>query len=173
MIPIMKLIIPMELFNFLCTKTPWVTFSHLFFSLLSCNSLCYVSLVVAISWFNSRLDSLQRKRCYIGDTSHHFQDCSLPTSRWIDGAQSGNSCLFLYGMKGLLMKTLDEQTISVDPLTLQAVAGFMCQVLEKPIFFNTSRMVLTAGASSAIEILSFCLADNGNAFLVPTPLSPG
>ncbi|BAU00498.1 aminotransferase protein [Vigna angularis] len=54
-----------------------------------------------------------------------------------------------------------------------AVAGFMCQVLEKPIFFNTSRMVLTAGASSAIEILSFCLADHGNAFLVPTPLSPG
>ncbi|XP_027912885.1 probable aminotransferase ACS10 isoform X2 [Vigna unguiculata] len=54
-----------------------------------------------------------------------------------------------------------------------AVAGFMSQVLEKPIFFNTSRMVLTAGASSAIEILGFCLADNGNAFLVPTPLSPG
>ncbi|MCH88332.1 1-aminocyclopropane-1-carboxylate synthase, partial [Trifolium medium] len=34
-------------------------------------------------------------------------------------------------------------------------------------------MVLTAGAISAIEILSFCLADNGNAFLVPTPHSPG
>lgn len=54
-----------------------------------------------------------------------------------------------------------------------AVAGFMYQVLENLIFFNTSRMVLTAGATSAIEILSFCLADNGNAFLVPTPLSPG
>ncbi|KAH1157278.1 hypothetical protein GYH30_029853 [Glycine max] len=54
-----------------------------------------------------------------------------------------------------------------------AVAGFMSQVLENLIFFNTSRMVLTAGATSAIEILSFCLADHGNAFLVPTPLSPG
>ncbi|CAJ1928201.1 unnamed protein product [Sphenostylis stenocarpa] len=53
-----------------------------------------------------------------------------------------------------------------------AVAGFITQVLEKPIFFNTSRMVLTAGTTSAIEILSFCLADHGNAFLVPTPLSP-
>lgn len=54
-----------------------------------------------------------------------------------------------------------------------AVAGFMSQVLENLIFFNPSRMVLTAGATSAIEILSFCLADHGNAFLVPTPLSPG
>ncbi|XP_057449903.1 1-aminocyclopropane-1-carboxylate synthase 6-like [Lotus japonicus] len=54
-----------------------------------------------------------------------------------------------------------------------AVAEFMSQVLEKPIFFNPSQMVLTAGAAPAIEILSFCLADNGNAFLVPTPHSPG
>ncbi|KAJ1416061.1 Pyridoxal phosphate-dependent transferase, major domain [Sesbania bispinosa] len=54
-----------------------------------------------------------------------------------------------------------------------AVAGFMSQVLEKPVFFNPSQMVLTAGATPAIEILSFCLADNGNAFLVPTPHSPG
>ncbi|XP_027360799.1 probable aminotransferase ACS10 [Abrus precatorius] len=54
-----------------------------------------------------------------------------------------------------------------------AVAGFMSQVLEKPVFFNPSRMVLTAGATPAIEILSFCLADHGNAFLVPTPHSPG
>ena len=61
----------------------------------------------------------------------------------------------------------------MNSLILQAVAGFMSQVLENLIFFNTSRMVLTAGATSAIEILSFCLADHGNAFLVPTPLSPG
>ncbi|XP_020216920.1 probable aminotransferase ACS10 [Cajanus cajan] len=54
-----------------------------------------------------------------------------------------------------------------------AVARFMSRVLEKPVFFNPSRMVLTAGATSAIEILTFCLADHGNAFLVPTPLSPG
>ncbi|KAI5439858.1 putative aminotransferase acs10, variant 2 [Lathyrus oleraceus] len=53
------------------------------------------------------------------------------------------------------------------------VAGFMSQVLEKPIFFNPSHIVLTAGANPANEILSFCLADNGNAFLVPTPHSPG
>ncbi|OIW09827.1 hypothetical protein TanjilG_32265 [Lupinus angustifolius] len=52
------------------------------------------------------------------------------------------------------------------------VAGFMSQALENSVFFNPSQMVLTAGANAAIEILSFCLADYGNAFLVPTPHSP-
>ncbi|KAK1388757.1 putative aminotransferase ACS10 [Heracleum sosnowskyi] len=33
-------------------------------------------------------------------------------------------------------------------------------------------MVLTAGAASAIEMLSFCLAEAGNAFLVPSPYDP-
>ncbi|RZC58274.1 hypothetical protein C5167_005580 [Papaver somniferum] len=35
------------------------------------------------------------------------------------------------------------------------------------------KMVLTAGATPAVEILSFCLADTGNAFLVPSPYYPG
>ncbi|KAE8710837.1 putative aminotransferase ACS10 [Hibiscus syriacus] len=54
-----------------------------------------------------------------------------------------------------------------------AVAGFMSQVMEKDVSFNPSQIVLTAGANPAIEILSFCLADTGNAFLVPTPCYPG
>ncbi|RVX15642.1 hypothetical protein VitviT2T_002118 [Vitis vinifera] len=53
-----------------------------------------------------------------------------------------------------------------------AVAGFMSQVMERSISFNPSQIVLTAGAAPAIEILSFCLADTGNAFLVPTPYYP-
>ncbi|KAL2525117.1 putative aminotransferase ACS10 [Abeliophyllum distichum] len=52
------------------------------------------------------------------------------------------------------------------------VAGFMSQVMEKPQFFNPAQIVLTAGATPAIEILSFCLADPGNAFLVPSPYYP-
>ncbi|KAF2315733.1 hypothetical protein GH714_040267 [Hevea brasiliensis] len=39
----------------------------------------------------------------------------------------------------------------------------------KVVSFDASQMVLTAGATPAVEILSFCLADHGNAFLVPTP----
>lgn len=54
-----------------------------------------------------------------------------------------------------------------------AVAEFMSQVMEKAVSFNPDQIVLTAGATPAIEILSFCLADSGNAFLVPTPYYPG
>ncbi|KAI7994268.1 putative aminotransferase ACS10 [Camellia lanceoleosa] len=53
-----------------------------------------------------------------------------------------------------------------------AVAGFMSQVTERSASFNPSQIILTAGATSAIEMLSFCLADTGNAFLVPSPYYP-
>ncbi|XP_068651314.1 1-aminocyclopropane-1-carboxylate synthase 6-like [Aristolochia californica] len=54
-----------------------------------------------------------------------------------------------------------------------AIAGFMEQVMQRPVNFDASQMVLTAGATPAVEILSFCLADPGNAFLVPSPYYPG
>ncbi|KAF8380406.1 hypothetical protein HHK36_027892 [Tetracentron sinense] len=57
--------------------------------------------------------------------------------------------------------------------SLKAVAGFMSQVMERAVSFNPSQIILTAGATPAIEILSFCLADAGNAFLVPSPYYPG
>ena len=57
--------------------------------------------------------------------------------------------------------------------TLQAMAGFMSQVMGRAVSFDPSQMVLTAGATPALEILCFCLADPGNAFLVPTPYYPG
>ncbi|KAL1210968.1 putative aminotransferase ACS10 [Cardamine amara subsp. amara] len=53
------------------------------------------------------------------------------------------------------------------------VAGFMTEATKNSVSFDPSQLVLTSGASSATEILSFCLADSGNAFLVPTPCSPG
>ncbi|KAI7749975.1 hypothetical protein M8C21_007313 [Ambrosia artemisiifolia] len=53
-----------------------------------------------------------------------------------------------------------------------AVAGFMSQVMEGRVLFDPSHMVLTSGVTPAIEMLVFCLADLGNAFLVPTPYSP-
>ncbi|RVW46109.1 putative aminotransferase ACS12 [Vitis vinifera] len=54
-----------------------------------------------------------------------------------------------------------------------AVAGFMSQVMGTTVSFDPSRLVLTSGATPAIETLCFCLADQGNAFLVPTPYYPG
>lgn len=53
-----------------------------------------------------------------------------------------------------------------------AVAGFMSQVMDRSVSFDPSQIILTAGATSAIEMLSFCLADSGNAFLVPSPYYP-
>ncbi|XWS49016.1 hypothetical protein CRYUN_Cryun13aG0127400 [Craigia yunnanensis] len=45
--------------------------------------------------------------------------------------------------------------------------------MEKAVSFYPSQVLLTAGATPAIKILSFCLADAGNAFLVPTPYYAG
>ncbi|KAG2711151.1 hypothetical protein I3760_04G063700 [Carya illinoinensis] len=54
-----------------------------------------------------------------------------------------------------------------------AMAGFMSQVMGPAVSFDPSQMVLTCGATPALEILCFCLADPGNAFLVPTPYYSG
>jgi Aminotransferase class I and II len=58
-------------------------------------------------------------------------------------------------------------------LLTQAVAGFMGQVMQGSVSFDPSQIVLTCGATPAMEILSFCIADPGNAFLVPSPYYPG
>ncbi|XVF50709.1 hypothetical protein PTKIN_Ptkin04bG0124200 [Pterospermum kingtungense] len=54
-----------------------------------------------------------------------------------------------------------------------AMASFISRVMGEAALFEPSQMVLTAGATPAIETLCFCLADHGNAFLVPTPYYPG
>ncbi|GFP98393.1 probable aminotransferase acs12 [Phtheirospermum japonicum] len=54
-----------------------------------------------------------------------------------------------------------------------AMADFMTELMERTVSFDPSRLVLTSGATPALEILSFCLADQGNAFLVPAPYYPG
>ncbi|XP_051143433.1 probable aminotransferase ACS12 [Andrographis paniculata] len=54
-----------------------------------------------------------------------------------------------------------------------AMADFMTEVMGRTVPFDPSRLVLTSGATPAVEILSFCLADQGNAFLVPAPYYPG
>ncbi|CAN6466503.1 unnamed protein product [Victoria cruziana] len=49
----------------------------------------------------------------------------------------------------------------------------MTKVMGGHVSFNPSQLVLMAGATPALEILSFCLAEPGNAFLVPSPYYPG
>lgn len=49
----------------------------------------------------------------------------------------------------------------------------MGDIRGNKVKFDVNKLVLTAGATSANEILMFCLAEPGEAFLVPTPYYPG
>nr|GMD07547.1 1-aminocyclopropane-1-carboxylate synthase-like [Ipomoea batatas]GMD62262.1 1-aminocyclopropane-1-carboxylate synthase-like [Ipomoea batatas] len=55
----------------------------------------------------------------------------------------------------------------------KAVARFMEKVRGDRVTFNPDRIVMSGGATGAHETLAFCLADRGDAFLVPTPYYPG
>ncbi|KAH0743250.1 hypothetical protein KY290_031243 [Solanum tuberosum] len=55
----------------------------------------------------------------------------------------------------------------------KAMAAFMEQVRGGRARFDPDRVVITAGATAANELLTFILADPGDALLVPTPYYPG
>ncbi|XP_020589167.1 1-aminocyclopropane-1-carboxylate synthase 7-like [Phalaenopsis equestris] len=55
----------------------------------------------------------------------------------------------------------------------KAIAGFMEKIRSHRAKFDPERIVLTAGATAANELLTFILADPGDALLVPTPYYPG
>ncbi|KAI3762413.1 hypothetical protein L1987_52843 [Smallanthus sonchifolius] len=54
-----------------------------------------------------------------------------------------------------------------------AMASYMSQAVGRTVSFDPSQIVLTSGATPAIEILCFALADQGNAFLILAPYYPG
>ncbi|CAI9100523.1 OLC1v1037643C2 [Oldenlandia corymbosa var. corymbosa] len=53
------------------------------------------------------------------------------------------------------------------------MASFMEQIRGGRAKFNPDRVVITAGATAANELLTFILANPGDALLVPTPYYPG
>lgn len=55
----------------------------------------------------------------------------------------------------------------------KAMASFMEKIRGGRAKFDPSRVVLTAGATAANELLTFILADPGDALLIPTPYYPG
>ncbi|XP_020699784.1 1-aminocyclopropane-1-carboxylate synthase 7-like [Dendrobium catenatum] len=55
----------------------------------------------------------------------------------------------------------------------EAMASFMEKIRGGRSKFDPNRIVLTAGATAANELLTFILADPGDALLVPTPYYPG
>lgn len=56
---------------------------------------------------------------------------------------------------------------------MQALANFMAEVRGRRVKIDPDMIVLTAGATAGNEILTFCIADPGEALLVPTPYYPG
>ncbi|KAL6527320.1 1-aminocyclopropane-1-carboxylate synthase 3 [Orobanche gracilis] len=55
----------------------------------------------------------------------------------------------------------------------KVLAEYMSEIRQKKVKFDTNKLVLTAGATSANETVMFCLAEPGEAFLIPTPYYPG
>jgi DNA-binding transcriptional MocR family regulator len=54
----------------------------------------------------------------------------------------------------------------------EAMAKFMGQVRGGKVTFDPDRVVMSGGATGAQDTLAFCLADPGDAYLVPTPYYP-
>ncbi|GLT58641.1 hypothetical protein SLA2020_315150 [Shorea laevis] len=55
----------------------------------------------------------------------------------------------------------------------EAIAKFMGKVRGGRVKFNPDRIVMSGGATGAHETMAFCLAEPGDAFLVPTPYYAG
>ncbi|CAK9157942.1 unnamed protein product [Ilex paraguariensis] len=59
------------------------------------------------------------------------------------------------------------------PAFKKVLVDFMAKIRRNKVSFHPNKLVLTAGATSANETLMFCLANPGEAFLIPTPYYPG
>ncbi|KVH87687.1 1-aminocyclopropane-1-carboxylate synthase 9-like [Cynara cardunculus var. scolymus] len=59
------------------------------------------------------------------------------------------------------------------PAFKNALVRFMSETRGNTVTFDPKNLVLTAGATSANETLMFCVANPGDAFLIPTPYYPG
>ncbi|KAL8151818.1 hypothetical protein V2J09_021626 [Rumex salicifolius] len=59
------------------------------------------------------------------------------------------------------------------PQFKKAMADYMSEIRGKKVSFDPNNLVLTAGATAANETLIFCLAEPGDAFLIPAPYYPG
>ncbi|TKY63974.1 1-aminocyclopropane-1-carboxylate synthase [Spatholobus suberectus] len=54
-----------------------------------------------------------------------------------------------------------------------AMANFMSKVRGGRVRFDPDRILMSGGATGANELIMFCLADPGDAFMIPTPFYPG
>ncbi|KAK9271134.1 hypothetical protein L1049_026723 [Liquidambar formosana] len=59
------------------------------------------------------------------------------------------------------------------PAFKNELVEFLAEIRGNKVRFDPNNLVLTAGSTSANETLMFCLAEPGEAFLLPTPYYPG
>ncbi|KAJ4826883.1 1-aminocyclopropane-1-carboxylate synthase 9 [Turnera subulata] len=59
------------------------------------------------------------------------------------------------------------------PALKNALSRFLSEIRGNKVKFDPDKIVLSAGSTSANETLMFCLAERGDAFLLPTPYYPG
>ncbi|XP_042491164.1 1-aminocyclopropane-1-carboxylate synthase-like [Macadamia integrifolia] len=69
-------------------------------------------------------------------------------------------------------ETANFQDYHGMPAFREAVAKFMGKARGGRVRFDPDRIVMGGGSTGANEIITFCLADPGDAFLVPSPYYP-
>lgn len=69
----------------------------------------------------------------------------------------------------IIMEQCDQTN---KQLNFQAIANFMSKARGGRVKFDPDRVVMAGGATGANETVMFCLADPGDAFLVPSPYYP-
>ncbi|XP_022842128.1 1-aminocyclopropane-1-carboxylate synthase 3-like [Olea europaea var. sylvestris] len=88
-------------------------------------------------------------------------------------AQNPDAVGFKKNGESILKELALHQDYRGLPAFKNALAEFMEEIRGNKVRLKSENLVLTAGATSANETLMFCLADPGNAFLLPTPYYPG
>ncbi|GAB4852418.1 1-aminocyclopropane-1-carboxylate synthase 3 [Ancistrocladus abbreviatus] len=88
-------------------------------------------------------------------------------------ANNPDACQFRKNGASIFRELALFQDYDGLPTFKKVLAEFMEEIRENKVSFDPKKIVLTAGATSANEILMFCIVDPGQAILVPTPYYPG
>lgn len=98
------------------------------------------------------------------------QLCSDLIEEWMVKNQQASICTHEGVHK--FMDIANFQDYHGLPEFRQAVAKFMEKARGERVRFDPDRIVMSGGATGANETIMFCLADPGDAFLIPSPYYP-
>ncbi|KAG6577321.1 1-aminocyclopropane-1-carboxylate synthase 3, partial [Cucurbita argyrosperma subsp. sororia] len=99
------------------------------------------------------------------------QLCFDLVERWLE--ENPDAAGFKRDGKSIFKELALFQDYNGLPAFKKALAEFMSEIRDNKVTFDPDHIVLMAGATSANETLMFCLAEPGDAFLLPTPYYPG